>query len=80
MLASIILEGTGVRLPKLAMVSLMRASAPAPHSLLRHVWHEAGIGKWMVPFLALSLSFTTTVLQFTSTILLADVDTGFIRE
>ena len=78
MLAGILLEGPGVILPKLAAISLMRAAFPAPFTLFRHLWSNAGFQNWVPTGLAAVLSVTTIFLQFTSTVLLADVDTGLV--
>jgi hydrogenase maturation factor len=80
MLASILLEQHGIQLPKLAVVSAMRAAPPAPHTLVRHVWSGVNHKNILLTGLAVLLSGTTIFLQFTSTVLLADVDTGFVTE
>jgi hypothetical protein len=78
MLASILLKGPSVHMPKLAIVSIMRAASPALYALLRYVWRATNTRHWMFPLLTALLSLTTIVLQFTSTILLSDVNTGYV--
>jgi general stress protein CsbA len=78
MIAGILLEGSGVILPKLAAISLMRATFPAPFTLFIHLWSNVGFQNWVPTGLAVVLSVTTISLQFTSTVLLADVDTGLV--
>ncbi|KAJ8107507.1 hypothetical protein OPT61_g8818 [Boeremia exigua] len=79
MLAAIVLESTtGVLLSDFAPISLMRASAAAPYALLTQVEFRANKLSLAPAICAALLSMTTVSLQFTSTILLADVDSGFI--
>jgi hypothetical protein len=78
MLAGILLEQHGIQLPKLAVVSAMRAAPPAPHTLLRHIWSDAKHNNVLLAGLAALLSVTTIFLQFTSTVLLADINTGLV--
>jgi hypothetical protein len=80
MLAGILLEDPGIRLPKFAVFSIMRAAARTPHSLFRHTWSATFTKNWLFSSLAGILSITSVLLQFTSTILLADVDTGYVTE
>jgi hypothetical protein len=78
MLASILLEDNGVYLPKLAVFSIMRAAAPAPHTLFWHTCFSGASKNWLFLIVAAALSITSVLLQFTSTILLADIDTGYV--
>jgi hypothetical protein len=78
MLASILLEDTGIYLPKLAVVSIMRAASPAPYTLLWHTWFSGFSRNWLFLIVAAALSITSVFLQFTSTILLTDIDTGHV--
>lgn len=78
MLAGILLEGSGVLLPKLATVSVLRATSPAPYTLFAHMWSSSNVGNCLLAALSAVLSTTTIFLQFTSTVLLTDVDTGLV--
>jgi hypothetical protein len=78
MIAGILLEGPGVALPELATVSMMRAAAPAPYTLLEHIYTGESSKNWLATGLAATLTVTTMFLQFTSTILLSDVGTGLV--
>jgi hypothetical protein len=79
MLAAIALESTaGVALQDLVPLSLMRASSAAPYTLLAHPRLGRNGLNWLLLVLAAIISITTMSLQFTSTILLADVNAGFI--
>lgn len=84
MLAAILLEGPGIRLPELAAISAMRASSAPPHYLFGHLIPETMRAehrprrKWALLFVCALLSVTTLTLQFTSTILLTDVDIALI--
>ena len=78
MIAGILLEGPGVFLPKLATVSIMRSASPAPYTLFRHICAGTSLTNWLATGLAVIFTVTTAFLQFTSTILLADVDTGLV--
>ncbi|KAG9192909.1 hypothetical protein G6011_11643 [Alternaria panax] len=79
MLAAVALESTaGVFLEDLLPLSLMRASSAAPHALLAHTRLGINGRNWMLLALAAIISFTTMSLQLTSTILLADVNAGFV--
>jgi hypothetical protein len=85
MLVALLLESrAGVRLYHLANMSPMRTGTVGPWTLagfmLREVWHSARrhkrIFNWMV--LALVLLLTTILLQFSSTLLLSDVQPGLL--
>jgi hypothetical protein len=79
MLAAIALESTtGVALQDLAPLSLMRASLAAPYALLAYPKLGRNGPTWVLLVWAAIISITTVLLQFTSTILLADVNAGFI--
>lgn len=78
MLASILLEEPGVYLPKLAVLSVMRAASPAPHALFWHTWSVTYVKNWLFTSVAAVLSITSIFLQFTSTVLLMDVGTDYI--
>lgn len=78
MLAGIVLENPGIHLPNLAVISTMRAASPTPYTLLWHVWSALDTKNWLFSGFAAALSMTTVLLQFTSTILLTDVDTGYV--
>ncbi|CAN9092863.1 unnamed protein product [Alternaria alternata] len=79
MLAAIALESTtGVALQDLAPLSLMRASSAAPYALLAYPKLGRNGPTWVLLVWAAIISITTVLLQFTSTILLADVNAGFI--
>ncbi|KAL1799751.1 hypothetical protein ACET3X_000093 [Alternaria dauci] len=79
MLAAIALESTaGVTLPDLVPLSLMRSSSAAPYALLAHTRLGRNRKDWLLIAFAVIISVTTVSLQFTSTILLADVNAGFI--
>ncbi|PSN66457.1 hypothetical protein BS50DRAFT_622120 [Corynespora cassiicola Philippines] len=78
MLASILLEDAGIYMPKLAVLSIMRAAAPAPYTLFRHIWPVIYTKNWIFSSLAAALTITSVFLQFTSTVLLADLDTGYV--
>lgn len=78
MIAGVLLEGYGTFLPKLAVVSIMRAASPAPHTLFRHIISGTNLKNWLATALAAVLTITTIFLQFTSTALLADVSTGLV--
>ena len=79
MLAGLLLEGPGVVLPKLAVVPLMRASSPAPYTLLRHTWADLHKSNGINFGLAAAVLIATLLLQFTSTILLVDINIGLAR-
>jgi hypothetical protein len=85
MLVALLLESrAGVRLYHLANMSPMRTGTVGPWTLagfmLREAWHSARrykrIVNWMV--LALVLLLTTILLQFSSTLLLSDVQPGLL--
>ncbi|CAN9171793.1 unnamed protein product [Alternaria alternata] len=79
MLAAIALESTtGVALQDLAPLSLMRASSAAPYALLAYPRLGRNGPTWVLLVWAAIISITTVSLQFTSTILLADVNAGYI--
>ncbi|RYO67509.1 hypothetical protein AA0113_g4498 [Alternaria arborescens] len=79
MLAAIALESTtGVALQDLAPLSLMRASSAAPYALLAYPRLGRNGPTWVLLVWAAIISITTVLLQFTSTILLADVNAGYI--
>jgi hypothetical protein len=79
MLAAVALESTtGVALQDLAPLSLMRASSAAPYALLAYPRLGRNGPTWVLLVWAAIISITTVLLQFTSTILLADVNAGFI--
>ena len=78
MLAGILLEDPGIYLPKLAVISTMRAAPPEPYTFLWHVWSAACAKTRLFSGLAVALSVTSVLLQFTSTILLTDVDFGYV--
>ncbi|KAI8936134.1 hypothetical protein NX059_007631 [Plenodomus lindquistii] len=79
MLAAIALESTtGVALQDLAPLSLMRASSAAPYALLAYPRLGRNGLNWSLLAWAAIISITTVSLQFTSTILLADVNAGYI--
>ncbi|OAL42888.1 hypothetical protein IQ07DRAFT_686115 [Pyrenochaeta sp. DS3sAY3a] len=78
MIAGILLEGPGVALPEVATISMMRAAAPAPYILVRHIYTGNRLTSWLATSLAATLTVTTIFLQFTSTMLLSDVSTGLV--
>jgi hypothetical protein len=79
MLASIALESTaGIALQDLVPLSLMRASSAAPYALLAHPRVGRNGLNWSYLVFAAIITVTTVSLQFTSTILLADVNAGYI--
>jgi hypothetical protein len=78
MLASIVLEQHGIQLPKLAVISAMRAAPPSPHTLVKHIWSDVNHNNILLGALASLLSGTSIFLQFTSTMLLTDISTGLV--
>ena len=81
MLAALALESSsGVSFPDLASLTLIRASAAGPHAILARLrLGRIQLGYWIVAS-AMILLITTTSLQFTSTMLLADVQGAFIAQ
>jgi hypothetical protein len=81
MLAALALESSsGVSFPDLAALTLLRASAAGPHSILARLRLGRNQIRWWIIAIAMVLLITTTSLQFTSTMLLADVRGAFIAE
>jgi hypothetical protein len=85
MLASLALEHFIVPLPATAAVSTMRSSQPSPYSLvvaffMSAFWPKIKQKKWLirVPFLTVALVVLTTLLQFTSTALLSDLQANSV--
>ena len=83
MLAGLALENTQILLLHLASVSTMRSANAGPHILAWLIlkaflkdplrWHRA-----LIPTLILILVITSTLAQFTSTVLLADLKPGVV--
>lgn len=81
MLAALALESSnGVSFPDLASLTFIRASAAGPHAILARLRLGRSSFSWWILASAMVLLITTTSLQFTSTMLLADVQGAFIAE
>ncbi|KAK3716336.1 hypothetical protein LTR37_006486 [Vermiconidia calcicola] len=83
MLATVVLESSSVKLRDVAEISMMRANSPQPRAMLRLI-PALSDNSWVFPSLSsigysaivLLLFSTTTVLQFSSTLLLSDLQLG----
>jgi hypothetical protein len=83
MLASVALEQMEVHIFSAASISSMRNTTSGPHfftwSMLTAAWKRRHFREWMlIPTLAVVLTITTVLVQFTSTALLADLSPGVI--
>ncbi|KAF2847315.1 hypothetical protein T440DRAFT_521079 [Plenodomus tracheiphilus IPT5] len=84
MIASILVEGPGGPLHDLSQVALLRVSTTSPFSVLGHLLTHSfrdGYRSWkyyIITCPATILSVTTLFMQFTSTLLLADIHPGLI--
>lgn len=83
MLASLSLERTEVPLMNLPIIATMRTNSSGPFALAWYI--NSGLfqnfrcdHRMLVPFLAVLLSLSTFAFQFTSTVLLSDISTGFV--
>ncbi|KAF2742341.1 hypothetical protein M011DRAFT_529899 [Sporormia fimetaria CBS 119925] len=76
MLASLVIEGTGIRLDDIPELSMMRLSNTGPHSLLWAYVKQTILSYHLM--LALLLTITTLAAQLSSTLLLSDVATKHI--
>jgi hypothetical protein len=77
MLAAIVLESTGVRLPDVATLSTMRSGSDTAGTVAIPIVREAGGGRSTARYRnaasTIALVFITSVLQLSSTILLSDL-------
>lgn len=84
MLASLALEQTGVLLPHVASVSMIRNSNSSPQALAYFLLHPTALRRdgsykrFLAPGLLVLLLLTTFLSQLTSTALLSDISVGLV--